>query len=237
MAELTGDEPDLKVGDSGEGVVMLQVRLYGLGLYQDVPDGTFNMTTENAVRELQSQLGQDNNGEVTRETWEAILHFEQQYGIQYQYHSAYDALSQIRYDREHRGEGGEYDEAGQAGYPSDDGGHYGQYSRGGTTAQDGYVGQLSEDGQWQWDGTDWQPAAAGGAAYASTGGYGQPDSYAGQLSADGHWQWDGTDWQPANTDGAAQASTSGGYGQSDDYVGQLSEDGLWRWDGNQWQAA
>jgi peptidoglycan hydrolase-like protein with peptidoglycan-binding domain len=236
VAELTGDEPDLKVGDSGEGVVLLQVRLYGLGLYQDVPDGTFNMTTENAVRELQSQRGHDNDGEVTRETWEAILYFEQQYGIQYQYHSPYDALSQIRYDRDHREEGGEYGEAGQAGYPSDDGGHYGQYSRGGTAGQDGYVGQLSEDGQWQWDGTDWQPANTGG-SYPAAGEDAQSAGYAGQLSEDGQWRWDGSAWRPATDADVGYAAATTAAVQADDYVGQLSEDGQWRWDGAQWQAA
>lgn len=53
----------------------------------------------------------------------------------------------------------------------------------------------SDDGQYWWDGTEWQ-AAAGDAA-------GEPDptpseeqlSSDGQLSPDGQWQWDGTDWR------------------------------------------
>ena len=189
MYELTGDEPDLKLGDSGEGVVLLQVRLYGLGIYLDVPDGTFDMRTENAVRELQSQLGHDNNGEVTRETWESIVYWEQQYGIQYQYQSPYDALAQIQYDREHPSTA-----SGQ--YPIE----YGTYS---------------EDGQWQWDGYAWQPAAG----YEQSGG---GDGYAGQLSADGQWRWDGGDWRPAG---------------AESYVGLVSDDGRWRWDGNAWELA
>jgi hypothetical protein len=62
----------------------------------------------------------------------------------------------------------------------------------------------SEDGQWWWDGTQWQPVAeAAGAATpadanAAQGSVGQPPSDAvGQLSDDGQWRWDGTQWQPA----------------------------------------
>lgn len=190
MYELTGDEPDLKLGDSGEGVMLLQVRLYALGMYQNVPDGTFDLLTENAVRDLQSSLGQDNTGEVSRATWESVVYWEQQYEVPYQYQSPYDALEQIQYDLAN---------------PSTASGQY-------PIA----YGTSSEDGQWQWDGTSWQPAGAG------QGG----NAYAGQLSADGQWQWDGTDWQPA-----------GGGGQpSDSHVGQLSEDGQWRWDGSAWQS-
>jgi hypothetical protein len=42
--------------------------------------------------------------------------------------------------------------------------------------------QLSEDGSYWWDGSDWQPVPQG------------PDE--GQLSEDGYYQWDGSDWQP-----------------------------------------
>jgi peptidoglycan hydrolase-like protein with peptidoglycan-binding domain len=192
VSGLTGDEPDLQVGDSGEGVVLLQVRLYGLGIYRNVPDGTFDMTTENAVRELQSTLGLDNDGEVTRATWEAIVELEMRYSIQYQYMSPYDALSQINYDLQHP-----------------------EQAAGGGAGQ----GQLSEDGQWQWDGYSWQAAADGAGQHAGSGSH---DSYAGQLSEDGQWQWDGTAWQTAS---------------ADSQVGQLSDDGQWRWDGRQWSAA
>lgn len=54
--------------------------------------------------------------------------------------------------------------------------------------------QLSEDGQWWWDGTDWQPVdgqqPADTAAAADTA---QPET---QLSPDGQWQWDGSQWLP-----------------------------------------
>jgi peptidoglycan hydrolase-like protein with peptidoglycan-binding domain len=219
------DAPELKVGDSGEGVVMLQVRLYQLKLYRQMPDGTFDMTTENAVRELQSQVGQDNSGEVTSETWDAILHVEQQYGIQYQYASPYDALDQLQYDLQNPSQASGNFPAGDPALSEDgqwrwDGNDWqpaaGADSVGGAVGQG--PGQLSEDGQWRWDGNDWQPASGGGA--------GSADPQAGQLSEDGQWRWDGSQWQAA-----------GGDGYSDGYSGQLSEDGQWRWDGSQWQAA
>jgi peptidoglycan hydrolase-like protein with peptidoglycan-binding domain len=178
VPELRGDEPDLRLGDYGDGVMELQVRLYGLGYYRSLPDGTFNMHTENAVREMQYALGQDNDGMVTRSTWEGVLYLEGQYGIQYLYTSPYDALDQIIYDLQHP----------QASFA---------------------VGQLSDDGQWQWDGYDWQALP-------------QVSSHSGQLSEDGQWRWDGSAWQPAVGDG---------------YAGQLSPDGQWRWDGYQWQPA
>jgi hypothetical protein len=225
VSGLTGDEPDLQLGDSGEGVVLLQVRLYGLGIYRNVPDGTFDMATENAVRELQSTLGLDNDGEVKRGTWEAVLELEQRYSIQYQYQSPYDALSQINYDLQHPGQGaGGYGADGQL---SEDGqwqwdGQQWLAAAGGAGQQagGGHAGQLSEDGLWQWDGQQWQ-AAAGGAGQHG-GGSRAGDNYAGQLSDDGQWQWDGANWQAAS---------------ADSHVGQLSADGQWRWDGNQWQAA
>lgn len=218
MAELTGDEPELTSGDTGEGVVLLQVRLFGLGILGNVPDGVFNQATEDAVRQLQSTLGQDNSGDVTRETWDGILHLEQQYGIQYQYMSPYDALTQINYDLEHPESGGPYSQFS----PHYAGGkdQYAQYQ---------YAGQLSEDGKWRWDGYSWQPTDVSGGDAMDSRAAGQSDGYVGQLSPDGQWRWDGTEWQPA--DGGSD------YARTDGYIGQLSPDGRWRWDGSQWQAA
>jgi peptidoglycan hydrolase-like protein with peptidoglycan-binding domain len=231
VTSLTGNEPEhLELGDSGEGVLLLQVRLYQLRYYRQWPDSTYNMVTENAVRELQSALGMDNTGEVTRDTWEAILHLEQQYGIQYQFVSPYDALTQLQYDLEHPA-----DSSGDfpAGDPS-----------------------LSDDGQWRWNGTDWQAVEGGGQDGAGQGGQGQggqgTGQETGQLSPDGQWRWDGYDWQPAQDGGsgevsAGQLSEDGRWrwdgrqwqaaGAGDGYIGQLSEDGQWRWNGSQWQAA
>lgn len=56
---------------------------------------------------------------------------------------------------------------------------------------EGEAGQRSDDGQWQWDGAQWQPVTAGGEDQAT----GAPT--AGMLSEDGQWCWDGTQWLPA----------------------------------------
>jgi hypothetical protein len=234
MTSLTGEEPDLELGDSGEWVVQLQVRLYGLRLLREVPDQSFGSTTEQAVRELQNMLGHTPTGEVNRDTWEALVYAETQANVQYRYTSPYDALDQIVYDLQH---GVQRDGSGNviqpesseyAGRLSDDG----QYRWDGFTWQpvaaggqdaNAYIGQLSDDGQYRWDGTDWRAVSgaggpAGGASYAG-------DGYVGQLSDDGQYRWDGSTWQ----------TVDGGGGQ--DFVGQLSDDGRWRWDGYQWQAA
>src|SRR5882757_1838219 len=167
---LTGDEPDLELGASGEFVVLMQVRLYSLQLFHEIPDGTYGSTTENAVRLLQSQVGQDNTGMVTRETWEALLHQEQQYSIHYQFNSPYDAVDQLLQDLQHP-----------------------EQPSGAFPLLQPQPGQLSADGQWHWDGSQW--LAAGGAG----------QQQAAHLSEDGQWQWDGTDWQPAHAGGAAQS--------------------------------
>jgi hypothetical protein len=57
------------------------------------------------------------------------------------------------------------------------------------------VGTLSEDGQWQWDGTQWVAAES-------------PSSESSQepvLSEDGQWQWDGAQWVPAQSSQPAPA--------------------------------
>jgi len=73
----------------------------------------------------------------------------------------------------------------------------------------------SEDGQWWWDGAQWQPVsgATGGGAAAAT----EPtaadatSSGVGALSDDGQWQWDGAQWQPVQgaSQQAAGSSASG----------------------------
>jgi hypothetical protein len=234
VTSLTGDEPDLELGATGEGVLLLQVRLYALGIYRQVPDATYDSNTEQAVRDLQSQLGLDNDGEVHRETWEALLHQEQQYGIQYQYQSPYDALAQINYDLEHPQEGGagggQLSEDGQWRWNGSDwvAADGSQGGGGGGYGGDGSGGELSPDGQWQWDGSQWQAAGAGAGGYGA-GEYGAAGDAGGggELSPDGQWRWDGANWQPA----------TGGQQSGSEHVGMVSDDGQWRWDGAQWQVA
>lgn len=83
------------------------------------------------------------------------------------------------------------------------------------------VGELSEDGQWQWDGQEWkaagEAAASAGAASAESTEDGAQGIQAGQLSEDGQWRWDGTEWKPAAEGNgaateAAHAETAGAEG-------------------------
>ena len=83
------------------------------------------------------------------------------------------------------------------------------------------VGQLSEDGAWQWNGTAWVAAGS-----VDAGGQEVPAETAavqvGQLSEDGHWRWDGTAWKeagdstvPAQTEPAESANGHGAEGSGD----------------------
>jgi len=68
--------------------------------------------------------------------------------------------------------------------------------------------QLSDDGKYWWDGTDWQPVPEGDTQQAEVGA----------LSDDGKWQWDGSQWQPA--DGGT------GDGAGDGLAGALAQQGI-----------
>jgi hypothetical protein len=72
----------------------------------------------------------------------------------------------------------------------------------------------SDDGQWWWDGAQWQPVdqAAGAATDAQPApGAAAPSSTegVGELSEDGQWRWDGTQWQPVSQDAGAAATDTG----------------------------
>src|SRR5882757_5731424 len=66
--------------------------------------------------------------------------------------------------------------------------------------------QYSEDGQYWWDGTDWQPADTGETDPGTDSGTDSTtDSSERVYSEDGQYWWDGTDWQAVE-----EQSTDGG---------------------------
>jgi hypothetical protein len=75
---------------------------------------------------------------------------------------------------------------------------------------------MSEDGQFWWDGSQWQAVAgdgggsAGGASSSAPAdaGSGGGGAEVGQMSEDGQYRWDGSQWQPAG-DGGGSAGAGG----------------------------
>jgi hypothetical protein len=83
--------------------------------------------------------------------------------------------------------------------------------------------QLSPDGMWEWNGTQWVPADQ---AQAVPEPVAEPEPVKAerQLSPDGHWEWDGTAWVPAQQEAVAPVPAGA----------HVSPDGHWWWDGSQW---
>jgi hypothetical protein len=79
----------------------------------------------------------------------------------------------------------------------------------------------SEDGQWWWDGSQWQPISGG----ASSGG--APASSGGDPASAGA--------TPASSGAAPASSSDPAMTPATPASGQLSDDGQWQWDGSQWQ--
>ncbi|MDX6230199.1 MAG: hypothetical protein QOI76_3589 [Frankiales bacterium] len=79
--------------------------------------------------------------------------------------------------------------------------------------------QLSPDGMWEWNGTQWVPAEQQQAAPEP-----EPVKVERQLSPDGHWEWDGSAWVPAQQEAVAPVPAGA----------HVSPDGHWWWDGSQW---
>jgi hypothetical protein len=143
---LMGSEPELGLGDSGEFVYQLQDRLRGLQLLDRMPDGTFDDATESAVRQFQSDVGLDNDGRMGPSTWEALDRRMLDYGLHYN-----PAAGPGNQQWDHPA-GADPAGADPAADPA--GG-----AAGGAAEAAG--GQLSEDGLWRWDGSEWQPVDAG----------------------------------------------------------------------------
>jgi len=85
--------------------------------------------------------------------------------------------------------------------------------------------QLSEDGNYWWDGADWQPVTQ------------ETTTEEGQLSEDGNYRWDGSEWQPVEQEGGltltdlddfpviqAWANVDPSEDAAKDYVAQLGVD-------------
>lgn len=64
--------------------------------------------------------------------------------------------------------------------------------------------QVSDDGNYYWDGGNWVPVQGGSTSTDAGSG----DAQQGQLSEDGNYRWNGTDWVPVSGDG-----TDGGGGE------------------------
>src|SRR5439155_24337549 len=58
--------------------------------------------------------------------------------------------------------------------------------------------QLSPDGMWEWNGTQWIPAEQQAAEPEPEP---EPAKQERQLSPDGNWEWDGSSWVPAHKEG------------------------------------
>lgn len=73
--------------------------------------------------------------------------------------------------------------------------------------------QLSDDGMYWWDGSQWQLVNDGEDASSSADAVGSADDGSdstGQLSEDGQYRWDGSQWQPVDEASAQEYDDSQG---------------------------
>jgi hypothetical protein len=79
-------------------------------------------------------------------------------------------------------------------------------------ATDAHGRQLSDDGNYYWDGSNWQlvdqSSTSGGDGSTPQQQYGNVDAHGRQLSDDGNYYWDGSNWQLV-AQGAASGDGSG----------------------------
>jgi outer membrane protein OmpA-like peptidoglycan-associated protein len=126
------------------------------------------------------------NGEFGQATETAVQRFQEAAGLDQ--HGQADETTWAALDR----------------YEAFDGG--GHQETGGAHEEATGERQLSEDGNWWWDGTDWQPVEGQETAEAADV---QPDvQVAFQLSPDGQWQWDGAQWLPTGQTGGPGLRTA-----------------------------
>ena len=65
--------PQLKLGDSGRHVSMLQAGLRAMGYYLWLVNGNFDKLTENAVKKMQAECNQPVTGVVDQGTWQVLF--------------------------------------------------------------------------------------------------------------------------------------------------------------------
>jgi hypothetical protein len=176
---LMGNEPALQLGDSGEHVTQLQDRLRGLGLLDKQPDGTYDDATQTAVRQFQSNLGLENDGEMTPEAWQTLDQHMLSNGLTYNH---FAGPANQHWDAQAAEPGLAHEAAHQYEYEHQD------------------YGNSYESEEHSHEQTHTAEAEAGGAAAASSG------HEAGTLSPDGMWKWNGHDWEAAEGQGQAPAA-------------------------------
>jgi hypothetical protein len=80
-------------------------------------------------------------------------------------------------------------------------------------ATDAQGRQLSDDGNYYWDGSNWQLVDTSAGTDSQQSGAASQDAQGRQLSEDGNYYWDGSQWQPVD---GSQGQTQGVDGSQGD---------------------
>jgi peptidoglycan hydrolase-like protein with peptidoglycan-binding domain len=142
-----GHGEQLVKGDSNDHVGELQQRLAHLGYYHGQVDSYYGDSTESAVRQFQQDNGQTEDGIAGTETWQKVEETATSQG--------YGAAAAPAYTEP---------AAAEPGYAEHEQAHAEQQQ----AAEYYEVGQLSPDGAWRWNGTDWEAAQPEAAAAPET---------------------------------------------------------------------
>jgi len=70
-------DENIKIGDTGEIVKLLQEKLKILGFYNAIITGSFGLSTDVGVKEFQKQYGLEETGIVDSEMWEMLFNLTQ----------------------------------------------------------------------------------------------------------------------------------------------------------------